>query len=75
MRAPIQAGRPMQPWRLLWSSGSRSGWLVIWAPDGDTAVATVRAHASWFGIPYESPIVGRAVQVWGRARPCVGSPA
>ncbi len=58
----------MTLFEVLWSSGSMSGTLQVWAPDSDTALATVRENPSLFGIPYEDPIVGAPSWLRGERR-------
>lgn len=63
MAVRTTSGVPMQLFELFWASGGRCGTLVIWAPDSETAIATVEAHPSRFGIPFSDPIVGRPTRV------------
>jgi hypothetical protein len=46
---------PMRPFELHWASGGKTGRLMIWAPDAETARQTVLAHPALFGL-YENPI-------------------
>jgi hypothetical protein len=48
----------MTEWRIFWSSGRVSGTLLVFAPDAATALATVEANPSKFGIPFEHPLIG-----------------
>jgi hypothetical protein len=50
---------PMALYQLAWISGKVAGVLTVWAPDPETALATVQEHPSRFGIPHEHPILGR----------------
>lgn len=55
---------PMTLWELFYAcrrgnKAIQSGVLHVWAPDGETAIETVRRNPSQFGLT-EHPIVGHA---------------
>jgi len=62
---PVMAGfrsgetaEPMSLYQVPWVSGNVAGVLNLWAPDSESARATVEAHPSRFGLPHQSVIVG-----------------
>ncbi len=54
---------PSTLWELYFVARGRAGTLHVWAPDGATAIATVRAHPSMFGINDPYPLVGHATGI------------
>ena len=48
-------------WRVGWASRSHAGYRYVWAPDRETARATLARYPSAFGLPCD-PIIGTAIE-------------
>lgn len=58
MAADPGLAAPMTWFTVIWVSGGRSGTVKVCAPDLETALVTVRAEPSLWGVPYEDAIIG-----------------